>query len=315
VVALPSYAFFKGKVVPYSEAKVGVMTHALNYGTGAFGGVRAYWNAEHEQLYIFRPHDHFTRLLGSAKMLLAEIPYTPEELLLHTQELVRAEGYREDIYIRPLIYKSDELIGVRLHDLHSELTIFAIPFTRYVEKDEGAHVTVSSWRRIDDNAIPARGKLTGAYINSAFIKTDAARSGFDEAIVLTSDGHVSEGSAMNIFILRAGKLITPPLTDNILEGITRRTIMTLASQELGLEVVERSIDRTEIFICDELLMTGTAAQVTAVTMVDHRPIGNGVMGPVTTQLRKLFDDAVRGKMPAYREWNTPVYVAEPAVGD
>jgi branched-chain amino acid aminotransferase len=315
VVALPSYAFFKGKVVPYSEAKVGVMTHALNYGTGAFGGVRAYWNAEHEQLYIFRPHDHFTRLLGSAKMLLAEIPYTPEELILHTQELVRAEGYREDIYIRPLIYKSDELIGVRLHDLHSELTIFAIPFTRYVEKDEGAHVTVSSWRRIDDNAIPARGKLTGAYINSAFIKTDAARSGFDEAIVLTSDGHVSEGSAMNIFILRAGKLITPPLTDNILEGITRRTIMTLASQELGLEVVERSIDRTEVFICDELLMTGTAAQVTAVTMVDHRPIGNGVMGPVTTQLRQLFDDAVRGKMPAYREWNTPVYVAEPAVGD
>jgi branched-chain amino acid aminotransferase len=314
-VALPTYAFFKGKVVPYSEAKVGVMTHALNYGTGAFGGVRAYWNAEEEQLYIFRPHDHFTRLLNSAKMLLAEVPYNPEQLLLHTQELVRAEGYREDIYIRPLIYKSDELIGVRLHDLRSELTIFAIPFTRYVEKDEGAHVTISSWRRIDDNAIPARGKFTGAYVNSAFIKSDAARSGFDEAIVLTNDGHVSEGSAMNIFIMRAGKLITPPLTDNILEGITRRTIMTLASQELGLEVVERSIDRTEIFICDELLMTGTAAQVTAVTMVDHRPIGNGVMGPVTTQLRKLFDDAVRGKMPAYREWNTPVYVAEPAVGD
>jgi branched-chain amino acid aminotransferase len=314
-VALPTYAFFKGKVIPYSEAKVGVMTHALNYGTGAFGGVRAYWNAEEEQLYIFRPHDHFTRLLNSARMLLAEVPYTPEELLLHTQELVRAEGYREDIYIRPLIYKSDELIGVRLHDLHSELTIFAIPFTRYVEKDEGAHVTFSSWRRIDDNAIPARGKFTGAYVNSAFIKTDAARSGFDEAIVLTNDGHVSEGSAMNIFILRGSKLITPPLTDNILEGITRRTIMTLASQELGLEVVERSIDRTEVFICDELLMTGTAAQVTAVTMVDHRPIGDGVMGPITAQLRQLFDDVVRGKMPAYRDWNAPVYVAEAAVAD
>jgi branched-chain amino acid aminotransferase len=314
-VALPTYAFFKGKVVPYSEAKVGVMTHALNYGTGAFGGVRAYWNAEEEQLYIFRPHDHFTRLLNSAKMLLAEVPYNPEQLLLHTQELVRAEGYREDIYIRPLIYKSDELIGVRLHDLRSELTIFAIPFTRYVEKDEGAHVTISSWRRIDDNAIPARGKFTGAYVNSAFIKSDAARSGFDEAIVLTNDGHVSEGSAMNIFIMRAGKLITPPLTDNILEGITRRTIMTLASQELGLEVVERSIDRTEVFICDELLMTGTAAQVTAVTMVDHRPIGDGVMGPITAQLRQLFDDAVRGKMPAYSDWNAPVYVAESAIAD
>jgi len=314
-VALPNYAFFKGKVVPYSEAKVGVMTHALNYGTGAFAGVRAYWNADEEQLFVFRSFDHFTRLLNSAKMLASEIHYTPEQLLEITLELIRAEGYREDIYIRPLIYKSDELIGVRLHDLESELTIFAIPFTRYVEKDEGAHVTVSSWRRIEDNAIPARGKLTGAYLNSAFIKTDAALSGFDEALVLTNDGHLSEGSAMNIFLMRAGQLITPPVTDNILEGITRRTIMTLAREELGLEIVERSIDRTELFLCDELLLTGTAAQVTAVTMVDHRPIGEGVMGPVTSQLRQLFDDSVRGKMPAYRDWTTPVYVSEPAMGD
>lgn len=312
---LPKYAFFKGKIVPYEEAKIGVMTHALNYGTGAFGGVRGYWNAEEEQLYIFRAHDHFTRLLNSAKMLSSEVPYNQDELLGFTQELVRAEGYREDIYIRPLIYKADEVIGVRLHDLESELTIFSIPFTRYVEKDEGAHVTFSSWRRIDDNAIPARGKFTGAYINSAFIKTDATRSGFDEALVLTHDGHISEGSAMNIFVLRDGKLLTPPLTDNILEGITRRTIMTLAANELGLEIVERPIDRTEVFISEELFMTGTAAQVTAVTMVDHRPIGDGVMGPVTTQLRKLFDDAVRGKLPAYREWNDPVYVPEPAMGD
>jgi branched-chain amino acid aminotransferase len=291
------------------------MTHALNYGTGAFGGVRAYWNPEQEQLYIFRPHDHFTRLLNSAKMIGAEVGYTQEQLLAFTQELVRAEAYQEDIYIRPLIYKSDELIGVRLHDLESDLTIFAIPFTRYVEKDEGAHVTFSSWRRIDDNAIPARGKFTGAYINSAFIKTDASLSGFDEALVLTNEGHVSEGSAMNVFMLRSGQLITPPVTDNILEGITRRTIMTLARQELGLEVVERSIDRTEVFLCDELFMTGTAAQVTAVTMVDHRPIANGMMGPITTQLRKLFDDTVRGKMPAYQDWVTPVYHPEPATGD
>jgi branched-chain amino acid aminotransferase len=314
-VALPKFAFFKGKIVPYSEAKVGVMTHALNYGTGAFGGVRAYWNAEEEQLYIFRSNDHFTRLLNSAKMIAADIDYTQDELLLHTLDLVRAEGYREDIYIRPLVYKSDELIGVRLHDLQSELTIFAIPFTRYVERDDNAHVTFSSWRRIDDNAIPARGKFTGAYINSAFIKTDASRSGFDEALVLTNEGHVSEGSAMNIFMMRAGKLITPPVTDNILEGITRRTIMTLAREVLSLEVEERTIDRTEVFLCDELLMTGTAAQVTAVTKVDHRPIADGVMGPVTEQLRKLYDDAVRGKMPAYRDWNTPVYIPEPAIGD
>lgn len=314
-MALPKYAFFEGKVVPYDQAKVGVMTHALNYGTGAFGGVRAYWNTDEEQLYIFRPHDHFTRLLNSAKMIAADVEYNQEQLLAHTLDLVRAEDYREDIYIRPLIYKSDELIGVRLHDLQSKLTIFAIPFTRYVDRDDNAHVTFSSWRRIEDNAIPARGKFTGAYINSAFIKTDATRSGFDEALVLTNEGHVSEGSAMNVFMMRFGKLITPPVTDNILEGITRRTIMTLARDELGLEVEERSIDRTEVFLCDELLMTGTAAQVTAVTKVDHRPIADGVMGPVTAELRRLFDDTVRGKMTSYRHWNTPVYVAEPVQGD
>lgn len=314
-MALPKFAFFKGEIVPYTEAKVGVMTHALNYGTGAFGGVRAYWNAEQEQLYIFRSHDHFTRLLNSARMIAAQVDYTQDQLLSYTLDLIRAEDYREDIYIRPLIYKSNEIIGVRLHDLDSELTIFAIPFTRYVEHDDCAHVTFSSWRRIEDNAIPARGKFTGAYINSAFIKTDASRSGFDEALVLTNDGHLSEGSAMNVFIMRFGKLITPPITDNILEGITRSTIITLAREELGLEVEERSIDRTEVFLCDELFMTGTAAQVTAVTKIDHRPIADGLMGPVTTQLRQLFDDAVRGKMPAYTHWNTPVYVAEPSMGD
>lgn len=307
---LPKYAYFEGKIVPYEEAKVGVMTHALNYGTGAFGGLRGYWNADQEQLYVFRAHDHFARLLNSAKLINAQIPQTVDDLISLTLDLLRMEGYREDVYIRPLIYKSDELVGVRLHDLHDELTIFAIPFTRYVERDDAAHVTFSSWRRIDDNAIPARGKLTGAYINSAFIKTDAMRAGFDEALVLTNEGHVSEGSAENIFMLRDGALVTPPITENILEGITRRTIITLAREELHLPVVERPIDRTEVYLCDEFLMTGTAAQVTAVTHVDHRPIGDGVMGPVTTRLRELFDDAVRGRLPAYQSWVTPVYVEQ-----
>jgi branched-chain amino acid aminotransferase len=312
-VTLPGFAYFQGKIVPYSEAKVGVMTHALNYGTGAFGGLRGYWNPEQGQLYVFRPADHFTRLLNSARLLTAEIDYTADDLTKIALELVRTEGYNEDIYIRPLIYKADEIIGVKLHGLHDELTMFAIPFSRYIEKDDGAHVTFSSWRRIDDNAIPARGKLTGAYINSAFIKTDAVRSGFDEALVLTNEGHVSEGSAMNFFMLRNGVLITPPVTDNILEGITRRTIMTLTEQELGLPVLERSIDKTEVFLCEEAFMTGTAAQVTAVTMVDHRPIGTGVMGPVTSRLRKLFDDVVRGRRTHYMEWLAPVYLNEPAM--
>jgi branched-chain amino acid aminotransferase len=311
-VTLPNYAYFKGQIVPYAEAKVGVMTHALNYGTGAFGGVRGYWNSDEKQLFVFRPIDHFTRLLYSAKLLCAEFDHTPEDLRDITLELLRREGYKEDVYVRPLVYKADEIIGVKLHDLTDEITIFSVPFTRYVERDEGAHVTFSSWRRVDDNAVPARGKITGAYVNSAFIKTDALIAGFDEALVLTNEGHVSEGSAENVFMLRRGKLITPPVTENILEGITRWTIMELAEQELGIKVVERPIDRTEVYLCDEFFMTGTAAQVTAITKVDYRDIGTGVMGPVTTQLRKLYDDVVRSRLPKYRHWNAPVYVKEPA---
>jgi len=309
-VALPGYAYFEGNIVPYSEAKVGVATHALNYGTAAFGGVRAYWNPDEEQLFIFRPRDHFIRLLNSAKLILAEIPHTPESLIEIALELLRVEGYREDVYIRPLIYKAEEGIGVRLHDLRDEITIFALPFTRYVDRDDRAHVTISSWRRIDDNAVPARGKISGAYVNSALIKTDAMRAGFDEALVLTNEGHISEGSAENVFMLRDGVLVTPPITDNILEGITRRTIITLARELLGLEVVERPIDRTEVYLCEELFLTGTAAQVTAVTRVDHRPIGSGDMGPVTARLRQAYQDVVRGRLPAYRDWNEPVYQKE-----
>jgi branched-chain amino acid aminotransferase len=311
-VTLPRYAYFRGKLVPYAEAKVGIMTHALNYGTGAFGGIRGYWNPEEEQLFIFRVLDHYHRLLNSARMLCATLEISEEELRDITLQLLQAEGLRQDCYVRPLVYKADEIIGVRLHDLHDELAMFAVPFDRYVERDEGAHVTFSSWRRIDDNAVPARAKITGAYINSAFIQTDAVRAGFDEALVLTNDGHISEGSAENVFIVRDDVLITPPITDNILEGITRRTVMTLAQDELGLRVVERPIDRTEVYVCDELFLTGTAAQVTAVVKVDHRPIGDGVMGPVASQLRQLYDDAVRGRLPKYRYWNEPVYVREAA---
>lgn len=310
-MTLPKYAFFQGEIVPYSEAKVGIMTHALNYGTGVFGGMRGYWNQEQEQLYAFRPLDHFRRLLHAARLMCCDVPYTVEELRDVALDLLREEGYREDCYLRPLLYKADEIIGVKLHDLTDELAMFAVPFTRYVEQDEGAHVTFSSWRRIDDNMIPARGKITGAYVNSALIKTDAVRAGFDEALVLTREGHVSEGSAENIFLLRDGELITPPVTENILEGITRRTIMTLAENELGLPIVERPIDRTEVFMGDELFMTGTAAQVTAITKVDYRPIGSGEMGPVTRQLRELYADVVRGRLEQYTEWTQPVYVEQP----
>ncbi len=280
-MSVPRYAYFQGKIVPYSEAKVGVMNHTLNYGTGAFGGIRGYWNPEEEQLFLFRVMDHLHRLLKSARLISAEIGLEVDELRSLAVELTQREGLRRDCYLRPLVYNTDEIIGVRLHDLHADLAMFVVPFDRYVERDTDAHVTVSSWRRLDDNSLPARGKITGAYVSSALIKTDAVRSGFDEALVLSQDGHLSEGSAENVFLVRDDVLITPPVTDNILEGITRRTIMLLAREELGLRIAERAIDRSEVYICDELFLTGTAAQVTAVTRVDHRPVGAGTMGPIT----------------------------------
>ncbi len=306
-MALPKCAYFKGKIVPYEQAKIGVMTHALNYGTAVFGGLRAYWNQDEEQLFLFRPGDHFRRFLGSAKIMFMDLEQTPESLVALTIDLLRQENLRQDLYIRPLAYKADEGIGVKLHGLTDELTIFAVPFDKYVSNDTGAHVTISSWRRLDENVIPARGKISGAYANSALIKSDALLAGFDEALVLTDQGHISEGSAMNIFMVRDGRLITPPVTENILEGITRASIIQLAAEALGLTVEERPIDRTEVFLCEELFMTGTAAQVTAVTRVDHRPVGEGVMGPITLRLRELFQDIVRGRRPEFRSWNVGVY--------
>jgi branched-chain amino acid aminotransferase len=313
--ALPNYAYFKGKIVPYGDAKVGVMTHSLNYGTGCFGGIRGYWNDDENQLLVFRPHDHARRFLRSSKLLCMDLGVNEEQLVNIVLDLLRTENLHEDVYVRPLAYKGDEIIGVRLNDLTDELTVFAVPFGRYVDKEEGAHVTISSWQRVDDNAIPARGKITGAYVNSAFIKTDALRAGFDEAIALTADGHVAEGSAENLFIVRDGVVITPPVTDNVLEGITRRTIMTLVTDELGSEVVERHIDRSELYLADEIFFCGTGVQVCAITRIDHRPISTGQMGPLTTDLRDLYFDVVRGKVAKYRHWTTPVYVTEASAAD
>jgi branched-chain amino acid aminotransferase len=307
MVNLPKYAYFQGQIVPYSEAKVGVLTHAFNYGTAVFGGIRAYWNDAEQQLFIFRPQDHYQRLLNSARLLHMTVPHTPESLTQLTVELLRMEAYRRNIYIRPLVYKADEVIGVKLHGLRDELTIIAIPFDKYMRDDTDVQVTISNWRRVDDNAIPARGKISGAYVNSALAKTDAQLAGFDEALVLTQEGHLSEGSAMNVFLVRDGVLLTPPVTENVLEGITRRTAIELARQELGIEVVERLVDRTEVYLASEVFFTGTAAQVAAVTYVDHRPVGDGKMGPITTQIRGLFTNAVLGKLPKYRHWNVGVY--------
>jgi branched-chain amino acid aminotransferase len=307
---MPKYAFFKGSIVPNEDAKISIMTHGFNYGTGCFEGIRAYWNPAEEQLYIFKLLEHYERFLDSSRILWMNLPFTAQRLAEITVELVRKEGYREDTYIRPVAYKADQVIGVRLHNLRDEVSIFAVPFGRYIDAEE-AHAGISSWRRIDDNSVPARAKITGAYINSAFAKTEAMRNGYDEAIVLTQDGHVSEGSAENIFIVRDGVLITPPITDNILEGITRTVMMELARKELGLQVMERPIDRTELYVADEALLCGTGVQVVAITQVDHRPVGTGTIGPIVKALRDLYFEVVRGGVRKYLGWCTPVYVNRP----
>jgi branched-chain amino acid aminotransferase len=306
-MATPELVFFDGKIVPYSEAKVGVLTHGLNYGTGIFGGIRGYWNYEEKQMFVFRPLDHYKRFLDSSKLLRMELPYTKESLTEATLELIRKQNFRENIYIRPLAFYGDEIIGVRLHNLTPRMAISAVPFGRYIEQEEGAHVTISSWWRVEDNMIPARGKIVGAYVNSALSKTDAQLSGFDEAIVLSQNGHVSEGSAENIFMVKNGVVLTPPVTENILEGIVRRTFIQLIQDELGMEVQERSIDRTELFLADELFFGGTGVQLVSITRIDHRLIGDGSMGPLTLKLRDLFFDVVFGRNTKYRNWCMPVY--------
>lgn len=308
--ATTRFAFFDGKIVPIEQAKVSVMTHTFNYGTGVFGGLRGYWNPDEQQLFVFRPHDHFKRFTQSAGLMRISIPYSVNELVEATTELLRAEGYQENCYIRPLAYKSTEVIGVRLHDLDDAVTIFSTPFGRYIEKEEGAHVCFSSWRRVEDNAIPARGKIIGAYANSALIKTDAMLAGYDEAIVLNEDGHISEMSAANIFIIRDGVAITPPVQSNTLEGIVRRSLIQLMRDEMGIQVIERNIDRTEVYIADEAFMCGTGVQVAAITRVEHRPVGTGKLGTITGELRDLFFRVVEGRVEAYRHWLTPVYVTE-----
>jgi branched-chain amino acid aminotransferase len=307
------FAFFEGGIVPIDQAKVSIMTHAFNYGTGCFEGIRAYWNETQEQLYVLKLREHYERFLHSCKIILISLPYDVDQLCSITLDLLRKEGFREDTYIRPLAYKAETGVGVRLHDLKDGYALFATPFGKYIEREEGADVGVSSWRRINDNAVPARAKITGAYINSALIKTDAMLNGFDEAIVLTQEGHVSEGSAENLFIVRHGKLVTSPITDDILEGITRSTIMELAEKELGIETEERCIDRTELYVADEAFFCGTGVQIAAITQIDHRAVGTGEIGPIVKQIRDLYFSIARGKRADYKHWVSPVYQPVPAV--
>jgi branched-chain amino acid aminotransferase len=305
------YAYLRGQIVPLGEAKIGVMTHAFNYGTACFEGIRGNWNAAQEQLFLFRVQDHFRRLKDSAKILHMELPQPIEELVELTVELVRRGNWREDVYIRPMVYKASEIVGVRLHGIEDDLLIFVTTLGAYLDFDAGVHCGTSSWRRVDDLGIPARAKVTGIYVNSALAKTEANLNGFDEAIMLTHDGHVSEGSGENIFMIRDGVLYTPPSSDNLLLGITRNTVMEQARAEWGIPVVERQIDRSELYVADELFMTGTAAHVSPIIKVDHRPVGDGEVGPLTKKIQHLYFESAKGNVERYAHWCTPVHAPAP----
>jgi len=302
-----TYAYFEGNFVPLEEAKISIMTHAFLYGTAVFEGVRAYWNGKKEDLYLFRLRDHIERMYDSMKIMHLELKYSVDEVCKLAIELVRRNQPRTDTYVRPGVYKAAQRIGPGLQDNPSQLYIFTVPFGDYFHGAPGLKVQISSWRRVEDNAIPARGKIVGAYANTALAKTEAYNAGFDDCIMLSEDGHVSEGSAMNLFMVRKGKLVTTGATDNILEGITRNTVIELAAAELGLQTEVRHIDRSELFLAEEIFFTGTGAQITPVIEVDHRPIGTGEPGPVSNKMKTTYIAICRGENPKYRHWLTPVY--------
>ena len=304
------YCYLQKRMLPLEEARLPVMTHAFLYGTAVFEGVRGNWSDERGETLLFRPNEHFERLKKSAHIMHIGLPLSADEMTEITAEVVARAGYREDTYIRPIAYKSGEVIGPRLDGVEDDFLVFAMPFGNYLDPYAGLRCQTSTWRRVPDTSIPARAKVNGLYVNSALAKTEAVENGYDEAIMLNDDGHVSEGSGENLVMIRHGRLITPARSDNVLEGITLDSVVELARNELGIEHIERTIDRSELYIADEVFLTGTAAHISAVTEVDRRTVGSGSVGPITKKLQDLFFDAIRGKNPKYVHWVRGVKPAE-----
>lgn len=307
VAASEGLAYFDGRIMPMSGAMVSVATHGLHYGTGCFEGIRGYWNADHQQLYLLKLREHFERFDRSQRMLMMRPRQTPAELSAIAVELARRQGFRQDVYVRPLAYKAARTIKLTLRTLDDGLTIYSFPMGDYVDISAGLNVCVSSWRRVSGASMPVRAKTTGAYINSSLAVDEAAANGYDEAIFLTQSGTVSEGSSCNLFILKRGRLATPRPADDILEGITRDAVIDMAAREFQREVEVRAIERTELYDADEVFFTGTGVQVSPVTAIDGRAIGDGRPGPFTMELQRRYLRAVRGDEPAYADWLTPVY--------
>src|ERR1700716_1387245 len=305
-IAETGVAYLDGSFTPLAHAKVSIATHALQYGTGVFEGIRAYWNPAQEQLYVFRLREHFERMARSVRIIRIALPGDPDALSAIALELLRKNGFKSDVYVRPLAFKAARSVKVALQGLRDGFGMYAFPLGAYLPTG-GLAARTASWRRTSDDAIPARGKLTGAYINTALAVDEAHDFEADEAIFLTADGHVSEGGGANIFMVRDGELITPAVTDDILEGITRDVIMTIAREELDLTVTERSVDRTELFVADEVFFCGTGAQVAPCVKIDGRAVGTGRIAPFPHALAALYMAIARGDEPRHPEWRTAVY--------
>ncbi|MEW6034383.1 MAG: branched-chain amino acid transaminase [Chloroflexota bacterium] len=306
---MTNWVYMDGKYVPLEEAKISITTHAFLYGTACFEGIRAYWNAEKEQLYVFRPREHYERLADSCRILGIALPHTVDELCRITVELFQKNQFRQNIHFRPFAYKSKEKSGqisLDMRNVGDAFFIWAQPFGKYIQT-KGAKCCISSWRQTDDNSISRRAKISAAYILSALARSEAGHNGYDEAILLNQDGHVSEGSGENLFMVRKGKLTTPAVTENLLEGITRATVIEIAEAELGIKTVERAVDRTELYAAQELFFCGTGAEITPIVQVDGRTIGTGEVGPLTQKISDLYFDIVYGRNPKYSRWLTPVY--------
>ena len=300
-------AYFKGRFCTFHEAQISVRSKAVNYGLGCFEGIRAYWNESAKQLYIFRAREHYERLRQSCRIIHLNLTVGVDQLIDVTAELCRRNNHREDVYIRPLVFNNHETMSPTLSSDPAELAIYTLPLRDYLDTSKGVTACVSSWRRVTDNMIPARAKPTAAYLNSALARHEAKTNGYDEAIFLTQDGYVSEGSAEHIFIVRNGKLVTPTSQEDNLDGITRRTICEIAA-DLDLQVVERRISRTELYIAQEAFLCGTGAEVTPLTEIDRRPLGDGKPGPVTLRVKNHYAKVVRGEVPKYAAWNHAVHV-------
>ncbi len=300
-------AYHEGAYKPLEAANVNVMTHGFQYGIGCFAGVRAYYNADLDEAFIFRLDDHVARILQSCRILDFQTALGPAQIREIILEVARRNAYRGDAYFRPFFYTAEHRLSPRTHDVRVDFACYALPLGDYIDTSRGLKTIVSSWRRVDDDMIPARAKASGAYLNSALAKSEAIRVGCDEAIFLNRDGHVCEGSTENLFLVSDGVLVTPRTTDNVLEGITRKSLLVLAAEELGLAIEERAVDRTELYSADELFFSGTGAQVAWIAEVDGRPIADGTLGPITAKLKTLYHRVVTGREPKRAGWLTPIF--------